>query len=165
MYRDKKICVVVPAYNEEKLIKHTVISIPNFIDKIVVVDDKSKDRTAEIIIELANEDNRILLIQQEKNQGVGAAIRTGYIWCRDNDIDISVVMAGDGQMDPNDLPNLLDPIVDNRADYTKGNRLVTGEAWQKIPHVRYLGNSALTFLTKIAVDIGILPIRSQDILL
>ncbi len=150
MYRDKKICVVVPAYNEEKLIEHTVISIPNFIDKIVVVDDKSKDRTAEIITELANNDNRILLIQHEKNQGVGAAIRTGYIWCRDNDIDISVVMAGDGQMDSSDLPNLLDPIVDNRADYTKGNRLVTGEAWKKIPHVRYLGNSALTFLTKIA---------------
>jgi hypothetical protein len=59
-------------------------------------------------------------------------------------------MAGDGQMDSSDLPNLLDPIVDNRADYTKGNRLVTGEAWKKIPHVRYLGNSALTFLTKIA---------------
>jgi glycosyltransferase involved in cell wall biosynthesis len=90
------------------------------------------------------------LIRHETNQGVGGAISTGYKWARDNDIDVAVVMAGDGQMNPKDLPNILDPIVDGNTDYTKGNRLFTGEAYKKIPKIRYFGNSALSFLTKIA---------------
>ncbi|MEN8208622.1 MAG: glycosyltransferase family 2 protein [Candidatus Fermentibacteria bacterium] len=150
MYRDKTICVVVPAYNEETQIENTVTTVPDYVDRIVVIDDKSKDDTAAIVKRLAESDDRVLLIPHEINGGVGKAIGTGYIWCRENEIDIAVVMAGDGQMDPCDMPSLLDPVVENRADYTKGNRLITGEAWKKIPRVRYLGNSALTFLTKIA---------------
>ena len=150
MYRDKSVCIVVPAYNEEKLIAHTVTTLPDFIDHVVVVDDCSQDETCSIVEKLSSENNRVKLIRHEKNGGVGKAIGTGYIWCRENNIDIAVVMAGDGQMDPENLPDLLDPIVENRADYTKGNRLVTGEAWKKIPHIRYLGNSALTLMTKIA---------------
>ena len=150
MYREKKVCVVVPAYNEELLISKTIQTLPNFVDQIVVVDDGSADKTVEIVKTLAEKNPRILLIRLEKNMGVGAAVRTGYIWCRDNDIDIAVVMNGDNQMDPDDLPDLLNPIVENRADYTKGNRLVTGEAWHIIPRIRYLGNSVLTFMTKIA---------------
>ena len=144
------ISIVVPAYNEETQIERTVRTMPDYVDKIIVVDDKSKDRTAEIVEKLESEDDRVILIRHEKNGGVGKAIGTGYIWCRENDIDIAVVMAGDGQMDPLDMPALLDPVVDGKADYTKGNRLITGEAWKKIPKIRYLGNSALTFLTKIA---------------
>ncbi len=150
MFRNHSIGIVVPAYNEETQIERTVRTMPEFVDKIIVVDDRSKDRTAEIVEGLAIEDDRVILIRHEKNGGVGKAIGTGYIWCRENDIDIAVVMAGDGQMDPDDMPALLDPVVDNKADYTKGNRLITGEAWKKIPKIRYLGNSALTFLTKIA---------------
>ena len=82
--------------------------------------------------------------------GVGGAIITGYKWARDTGIDISVVMAGDGQMDPEDLPKLLDPVVEGRVDYSKGNRLFTGTAWRVIPKTRYLGNAILSFLTKIA---------------
>ena len=150
MYRNKRIGIVVPAYNEETQIERTVRTMPDFVDRIIVVDDMSKDRTVEIIEHLGKEDDRVLLIQHQKNGGVGKAIGTGYIWCRENDIDIAVVMAGDGQMDPDDMPGLLDPVVEDRTDYTKGNRLITGEAWKKIPHIRYLGNSALTLLTKIA---------------
>lgn len=150
MYRNKKIGVVVPAYNEEVLIGHTVNTMPDFVDKIIVVDDCSKDNTVEVVRDIATRNPKIVLIRHQKNRGVGGAISTGYVWCRDNDIDIAVVMAGDGQMDPDDLPSLLDPVVENRADYTKGNRLVTGEAWHKIPRVRYLGNSILTLMTKIA---------------
>jgi glycosyltransferase involved in cell wall biosynthesis len=150
VYKEKTIGIVVPAHNEELLITRTVTTLPDFVDRVVVVDDRSSDRTAEIVEELARGDNRVVLIRHPENRGVGGAISSGYVWCRDNDIDIAVVMAGDGQMDPSDLPALLDPVVEDRADYTKGNRLVTGEAWKKIPHVRYLGNSALTFLTKIA---------------
>ncbi len=150
MYREKSIAVVVPAYNEEILITRTVTTMPDFVDRIVVVDDLSTDKTCEIVEGLMAEDDRVVLLRHQKNGGVGAAISTGYVWCRDNDLDVSVVMAGDAQMDPGDLPALLDPVVEDRADYAKGNRLVTGQAWQEIPRVRYLGNSALSLMTKIA---------------
>ncbi len=150
MYREKSICVVVPAYNEEKLIGQTLGSIPPYVDHVAVVDDASSDDTAKIVDQIAAQDPRVELIRHPKNRGVGAAIATGYIWCREREIDVAVVMAGDAQMDPDDLPKLLDPVVEDRTDYAKGNRLVTGEAWKKIPRHRYLGNMALTFLTKIA---------------
>jgi glycosyltransferase involved in cell wall biosynthesis len=150
MYKGRTIGVVVPAYDEELLIGRTLSTIPDFVDRIILVDDLSRDRTAEIAEESSRQDPRIVVIRREANGGVGAAIRTGYIWCRDHDVDVAVVMAGDGQMDPDDLPGLLDPVVEERADYAKANRLITGEAWHKIPRIRYLGNAALTFLTKIA---------------
>lgn len=150
MYSDKKVCVVIPAYNEESLVATTIANIPAFVDHIVVVDDGSTDGTAEIVKNIEEENPRIEYIRHRENLGVGAAISTGYGWCKINDVDVAVVMAADNQMDPNDLPNILDPIIDDAADYTKGNRLVTGQAWDKIPHIRYLGNSVLTFLTKIA---------------
>ena len=150
MYREKTIGVVVPAYKEELLISRTVTTMPDFVDHIIVVDDCSPDRTSEIVEQLKAEDARVELIRHEKNQGVGGAISTGYVWCRDHDVDVAVVMAGDAQMDPADLPDLLDPVVEDRTDYAKGNRLITGDAWNTIPRIRYLANSVLTFLTKIA---------------
>ena len=150
MYRGKSIGVVVPAHNEETLIARTIDTMPSFVDKIIVVDDCSNDHTAQIVSDLCNSNPRLVFIKHSQNGGVGKAISSGYIWCRDNAIDIAVVMAGDGQMNPADLPNLLDPVVEDRADYSKGNRLITGEAWRKIPRVRYIGNSVLSFLTKIA---------------
>jgi glycosyltransferase involved in cell wall biosynthesis len=150
MYRDKVIGVVVPAYNEETQISGTVTSMPDFVDRIVVIDDMSTDGTAEIVRQLTESDPRVTLILHSENGGVGRAISSGYIWCRDNNVDIAVVMAGDGQMDPSDMPGLLDPVIEDRADYAKGNRLITGEAWKSIPRVRYLGNSALTLMTKVA---------------
>ena len=81
---------------------------------------------------------------------MGGAIASGYRWARDHDFDVAVVMAGDGQMDPDDLPALLDPVVTDEADYSKTNRLFTGEAYRRIPKVRYFGNSVLSLLTKIA---------------
>ena len=84
------------------------------------------------------------------NQGVGAAIVTGYKYAVDHEINLVAVMAGDGQMDPEDLPRLMDPIITGEADYTKGNRLFRGESWDLISHYRYLGNAILSLLTKIA---------------
>ena len=149
MYKGHKIAVIVPACNEELLIAKTVETIPEFVDHIIVIDDGSTDRTAGIVSEIASRNSRILFIQHGENRGVGAALSTGYLWYRSNNMDIAVVMNGDNQMDPVDLPALINPLVENHADYTKGNRLITGEAWNRIPHVRYLGNSILTFLTKI----------------
>jgi glycosyltransferase involved in cell wall biosynthesis len=151
MYKNKTIAVVVPAYNEEKLIGRVITSMPKFVDKIIVVDDCSKDNTSLVVQSYAETDpTKIMLIRHNVNQGVGGAIATGYKWCREQRIDVSVVMAGDAQMDPNDMPLLLDPVVNGDVDYSKGNRLISGEAWQKIPRVRYLGNSMLSLLTKIA---------------
>jgi glycosyltransferase involved in cell wall biosynthesis len=151
MLDDHTIAAVVPAYNEEKLIGRVIETMPDFVDRIIVVDDYSHDSTREQVRQFASIDSdRVVLIEHQDNQGVGSAIATGYVWCRDHEIDVAVVMAGDAQMDPADLPNLLGPVISGEADYTKGNRLFTGDAWKIIPRVRYLGNSVLSLLTKIA---------------
>jgi len=150
MYLQKTIAVVVPAYNEEELIAKTLMSIPSLVDRIIVVDDCSTDHTGEILEERAEEDKRILLIKHISNQGVGGAIVTGYKKAIELNIDVTAVMAGDGQMDPNDLTNILEPVASGDVDYTKGNRLFQGDAWSMIPHYRYFGNSFLSLLTKIA---------------
>ncbi len=151
MYKGKSVAVVVPAYNEEKLISKVIETMPDFVDYIVVVDDLSRDKTVDIVNKYVQDsDGRIILIVLEKNSGVGGTIAEGYKWCRDHQIDATAVMAGDAQMDPNDLPALLDPVVSGEVDYSKGNRLFTGEAWDKIPKTRYMGNAALSMMTKIA---------------
>jgi len=150
MYNDNKICLVVPAHNEETQITKVIETTPSFIDKILIINDFSTDNTAQVVEKTKASHPSVILINHEKNQGVGAAIATGYKWARDNDMDVAVVMAGDGQMHPDDLPVILNPIVNNEVDYSKGNRLFTGEAYKKIPAVRYFGNSILSFFTKIA---------------
>lgn len=150
MYREHNISVVVPAYNEEELIGETLSGIPGYIDKIYVVDDHSTDRTGKIIKKSQKRDSRIVFIKNGKNAGVGAAIVAGYKKALQDKRDIAVVMAGDNQMDPEQLPNLLDPIIKGEADYTKGNRLLSQEYRKGMNKWRSFGNSILTFLTKIA---------------
>ena len=150
MFEFQTVCVVVPCYNEETQIEKVINTMPEYVDAIVVIDDKSPDNTVEKVRQLMGLDKRIELIIHDKNQGVGGAIASGYIWARNNDMDLTVVMAGDGQMNPDDLPSLLEPVAEGRADYSKGNRLFTGQAFSKIPTIRYLGNGILSLLTKIA---------------
>ena len=150
MYKDKTICVTVPAYNEATQIGKVIETMPNYIDHIVVVDDCSRDETVEVVKRYKEENVKTLLIEHEVNQGVGGAIATGYKWARDNDIDLTVVMAGDGQMDPDDLGKIIDPVASGSTDYSKGNRLFYGDAWSMIPHIRYMGNSFLSLMTKVA---------------
>ena len=150
MYYKQLVSVVVPCYNEAKQIGKVLTTIPEFVDKIIVVDDASKVNTYETILKYQEENEKIILIKHEKNQGVGGAIATGYKWSRDNNIEVAVVMAGDGQMDPEDLPDILDPIVENKTDYTKGNRLFSGEVYNTMPKLRFYGNAVLSLLTKIA---------------
>jgi len=151
MYKEKKIAIVVPAYNEETQITRVIDTMPELVDVIIIVNDCSQDRTSEVVrAHLGFATGRVQLVDHEVNQGVGGAIATGYKWARDNNCDVAVVMAGDGQMDPDDLPAILDPVVSGQVDYTKGNRLVTGEAFKKIPKIRFFGNAALSLFTKIA---------------
>ena len=150
MYLNKTVAVVVPAYNEGKQIAKVLETIPQFVDKVIVINDASYDNTSEIVREISRRDGRIELAEHSDNQGVGSAIVTGYKRAVELGIEVTAVMAGDGQMDPKDLPSVVDPIASGHADYTKGNRLFQGDAWTMIPHHRYLGNSFLSLLTKIA---------------
>jgi glycosyltransferase involved in cell wall biosynthesis len=148
MLEGKRVAVVVPAYNEERLIAETIAGIPHFVDRVFVVDDRSKDGTAEAA--RAAGDPRVEVIVHERNEGVGAAIVTGYKRALEERIDVTCVMAGDNQMDPAELEALALPVARGELDYHKANRLFTGQAWQLIPRTRYLGNAILSLLTKIA---------------
>jgi glycosyltransferase involved in cell wall biosynthesis len=200
MLNNKTIAVVVPAYNEETQIGMVIETMPSFVDRIIIVNDKSKDKTADIVkqfiagsakseiiiedtlkhdlgktiynpaevvlqeknrrernlftpSEIANtnpEQERIILINHTQNGGVGAAIATGYKWCKDYGIDCTAVMAGDGQMDPSELESICRPVVEENLDYVKGNRLIHRSAWLIIPKTRFFGNSVLSLLTKLA---------------
>ena len=151
MYKNQTIAVVVPLYNEEKLISRVIETMPDFVDKIVVVDDHSRDGSFEIVRAFSDRlGKRLVILQTLENQGCGGALATGYRWARDHGMDVAVRMDGDAQMDPQDLTRILNPVVSGDADYSKGNRLFTGEAYRKIPKVRYFGNAVLSLLTKIA---------------
>ena len=153
MLEGKRIGVVVPAYNEEKLVGRVIETMPDFVDRIYVVDDCSQDGTCDRVrshLSQASFSGRLKLIQHTVNQGVGAAIVTGYQKAAEEGMDVVAVMAGDAQMDPAELERVVGPVVRGEADYVKGNRLFTGEAWHLIPRYRYLGNAMLSLLTKIA---------------
>jgi len=146
----KRVAVVVPAHNEEELLPVTLASVPDFVDRIIVVDDASRDSTAGRAQTAAAGDPRIAVLAHERNGGVGAAIVTGYKRALDERIDVTCVMAADNQMDPEDLEAIVLPVARGEVDYAKANRLVSGQAWELIPRHRYLGNAVLSLLTKIA---------------
>jgi glycosyltransferase involved in cell wall biosynthesis len=151
VYRDQRIGVVVPAYNEERQIELVLGTMPELVDSIIVVDDCSTDATmARSEAWKPRLGDRLTVIRNARNIGVGGAIVSGHRKALELGLDVVVIMAGDGQMDPADLPAILDPIVDGKADFTKANRLFSGQAWRKTPRVRYLGNAFLSLLTKIA---------------
>lgn len=197
MLLGKIVAVTVPAYNEEEQIGMVIESMPDFVDRIIIVNDGSKDNTAEVVknyivndshesitisrqevklkeniynkadivlkelrdseelryprhgIYNDNDTDRIVLITEE-NSGVGAAIAVGYKWCRDHGVECTAVMAGDGQMDPNELEDIVSPIVKEGIDYVKGNRLSHPAANIIVPQIRYFGNNVLSLMTKVA---------------
>ena len=148
MLDGKTVGVVIPAHNEEKLLATTVAGIPAFVDRIYVVDDASTDGTAAAARAVG--DGRVEVISHDRNEGVGAAIVSGYQRAIVERVDVACVMAADNQMDPSELERIARPVARGEVDYTKANRLVSGEAWRTIPRTRYLGNAVLSFLTKIA---------------
>ena len=148
MFEGKRVAVVVPAYNEERLVVATLRGIPQSVDRIYVVDDASRDETGEQARGMG--DPRVEVIRHERNEGVGAAIVTGYRRALEEGVDVVCVMAADNQMDPVELDSLVGPVARGEIEYAKANRLVSGEAWKVIPRTRYLGNAVLSLLTKIA---------------
>lgn len=147
MYKGLRIAAVVPAYNEEKLIGRTILSMPDWIDFIIVINDCSTDQTLARVQEI--NDPRISIINHEKNTGVGGAIVDGHRLALQLGADVNVVMAGDGQMDPAYLPDLLDPICEQGYEFTKANRFFSRAALSGMPRVRLVGSVFLSFATKV----------------
>lgn len=146
--QNNKIGVVIPAYQVETKIFEVISNIPDWVKKIIIVNDASTDSTKEIVQSIV--DPRICLLNHKRNLGVGGAMLTGYQYALQQDLDIIVKIDGDGQMEINYLSSLLEPIIKGRADYTKGNRFLHRDALKKMPFIRRIGNLALTFMTKLA---------------
>jgi glycosyltransferase involved in cell wall biosynthesis len=151
MFRQLRVAVVVPAFNEARKIAATVASIPDYVDDIFVIDDASTDETGAAAGEGAASSRvtPVHVVRHEQNRGVGGAIATGYRRALAADADVAVVMAGDGQMDPEDLPALLAPIADGVADYVKGNRFKHPGIWSTMPKTRIVGNVLLSAATRV----------------
>ncbi|MEW6752657.1 MAG: glycosyltransferase family 2 protein [Candidatus Latescibacterota bacterium] len=151
MYRGKRIALVVPAHNEQRLIGPTLEGVPEAIDQIYVVDDASQDATAHIVEERALADPRVTLLRHERNQGVGQGIITGYLQASRDGCDIAVVVGGDNQMPLEQVGDLLDPVVEGQADYSKGNRfLMPNAGLEDMPWTRLIPNALISAMTKVA---------------
>jgi glycosyltransferase involved in cell wall biosynthesis len=130
------IAVVVPAYREAERLSEVVRTMPRFVDRVVVVDDASDDGTKENLAR----DQRLDVIVHRENRGVGAAIASGYRRALELGADVVAVMAGDGQMDPDDLEALLAPVLRGTAEYAKGNRLAHSRRHHSRQPVRLHGD-------------------------
>lgn len=150
MYKNNKIGIVVPSYNEGELIQKTINGIPAFVDEIVAIDDKSTDDTNKKLLSLKKTNKKLIVITHKKNTGVGGSIIDGYKKLLDDKIDIVAVMAGDNQMDPYYLPSLLDKLIVENFDMAKGNRFMHANQLRSMPVYRFVGNIFVTFLTKLA---------------
>lgn len=147
MYKGAVIAAVVPAYNEAKMISEVISTMPEFVDHIVIVDDCSPDDTSEVVKKI--KDSRVHLIRHEKNTGVGGAVITAHLAAMELGADVNVVMAGDAQMDPAYLPDLLDRVTSDGFGFAKANRFFSPESFHGMPGYRVFGNILLSFLTKL----------------
>ncbi len=143
-----RVAVIIPAYHAAETIEKVVSGIPAWVDAVYVVDDASRDETAARARAPGNP--RVHLLVHDVNRGVGGAMVTGYRHALRQGIDICVKMDADDQMDPAHLPELIEPLVAGRADYTKGNRFHDTDALRRMPFLRKAGNAGLSFLTKAA---------------
>jgi glycosyltransferase involved in cell wall biosynthesis len=147
MFGHLRVAVVIPAFNEERVIEAAVATVPDFVDRVVVVDDASRDATARLAAALRRPGLEV--VRHDANRGVGGAIVTGYRRALALGLDVAAVMAGDGQMDPADLPALLAPIAAGAADYVKGNRFRHPDLRRAMPATRIVGNFLLSAATKV----------------
>jgi len=146
MLNGRRVAVVVPAYNEAPRIARVLGSMPGYVDDVVVVDDASEDGTAAVVRSI--DERRVRIVEHDENRGVGAALATGYRLAFEGGADVTAVMAGDGQMHPDDLEGLLGPVLTGQAEYTKGNRLHYPDAYRHMPPQRWIGNQLLSYATR-----------------
>lgn len=146
-----KVAVVIPCFKVEPYLLKVVQGIPSYVQTIILVDDCSPDGTPALIDQIAQDhDPRVVALHHSVNEGVGGATMTGVRYAYSKQTDIVVKMDGDGQMDPEYFPDLLLPILRGQADFTKGNRFASAEVLKKMPVVRLIGNSGLSFLNRLA---------------
>jgi glycosyltransferase involved in cell wall biosynthesis len=148
MYKEHRIAVIVPAYNEARLVGQVIRSVPEYVDHCIAVDDRSTDDTHAAIEGCG--DARVVALRTPENQGVGGATMLGYAKALELGCDVAVKMDGDGQMSPEHLYLLLDALIEQGYDYAKGNRFLAGESLHAMPRHRLFGNVVLTFVNKLA---------------
>lgn len=148
MYKKRSITAVIPAYNEEKLIAKTVETLPDFVDKIVLINDGSSDDTLKIITDLAKKNKKIVIVNNTINLGLGTSMVKGFKKALALKTDLICVLAGDAQCDPSYLNKMADELITNDLDYVKANRFVHLEELKKMPKMRKFGNIIITILTK-----------------
>ncbi len=156
MWLASQVVAVVPALDEAPRIAGVLRGMPAWVDDIVVVDDASVDGTTDVA--RAHADRRVHVLRHAANRGVGAAIASGYrhaLTMPGGPRDVFVVMAGDGQMDPNDLPALVGPIVRGQADYAKGTRFRSVQTLKVMPLARLVGGLAFSWATACAIGVDI----------
>lgn len=148
--KETTISVVIPAFKVSKHLGNLLPRIGNEITNVIVIDDFCPEGSGEIAQDLSKKDPRISVIFHERNMGVGGAVKSGYAQALALESDIIVKLDGDGQMNPEDILTLIDPILKESADYTKGNRFYDVEAILKMPKIRILGNLVLSFISKLS---------------
>ena len=147
MNTERRVVVVIPAYKVSQQICHVIDEIPNFVHKIIVVDDACPEGSGELVEKTFN-NPKIAVLTHEMNLGVGGAMITGYREAMKFDAEIIVKLDGDGQMDPKLVPLLIAPLIRGEADYAKGNRFFNIEKIREMPLIRIIGNLALSFFSK-----------------
>ena len=147
--RPLRVGVVVPCYRERANILTVLAAMPEQVTTVFCVDDGCPQQTGDWVATQCR-DVRVQVLRHARNQGVGAAMRTGYRAALAAGMDIVVKIDGDGQMDPRDLPRLIAPIVSDQADYTKGNRFYRLDGLVVMPLARICGNIVLSFVSKLS---------------
>lgn len=142
------LAVIIPAYRVAAKVAAVIADIPPEVAHIVVVDDACPEGSGDIIAALDNK--RLHLVRHTENQGVGGAVVSGYRKALELGADVMVKIDGDGQMDPAILHKIAGPVMSGEADYAKGNRFADFRTLKRMPTVRLLGNSGLSFLLKAA---------------
>ena len=142
-----RIAVAIPCYKVRSQVLKVIQAIPSNIDRIYAVDDECPESSGKHI-EQNTTDNRVNVIYHPINKGVGGALITAYKQALEDGMDIVVKIDGDGQMDPRLISHFINPIIEGRADYTKGNRFFRLESLKGMPKMRLFGNAALSFMTK-----------------
>lgn len=143
-----KVAVVIPCYKVKDQILSVLKAIPGAVDSIVVVDDACPLGSGQWV-ESQNKDPRVKVVYQQVNLGVGGATLAGFLAAKEKGAAIVVKLDGDGQMDPSLIPSLIKPILEGKADFTKGNRFHSPRMLEEMPWIRMLGNAGLSFLAKL----------------
>lgn len=144
------IAVVIPCYKVERHIQTVIDNIPHFINHIIVVDDCCPNKSGQLVIDNNKDNERVIVVFNSENKGVGGAVKHGYTKALELGCDIVIKMDGDNQMNPDYLIDLITPLILENYDYTKGNRFKDFKALKTMPLVRLVGNSGLSFLLKVA---------------